>query len=129
MQSAVWNTAAEPVDDPVGAMRELAGRLRHAVDTLGVRLEDVGMDSATAVAWARAAKELRQTLGDMERLGIAERHVQLEQVKVRMVASAFGKALDNLGLSAPELRTQATRDFIAELRAQEPAELPAAGGG
>lgn len=50
--------------------------------------------------------------------GIAERALQLEADKVRLMAVALGRALDSAGLD-PEVRAQVTGVLLAELRAGE----------
>src|SRR5688572_12445417 len=70
----VWDRDAAPVVDAVAAMQQLAGRLAHAVDVLGDRVEHDDLDGPTALAWQRVVRELRQLLEAMERLGIAQRY-------------------------------------------------------
>jgi hypothetical protein len=123
----LWNPDAVPVTNAVDAMQKLAGRLGHACEVLGHRLEsgepcsvcgrgDLQLDSAAAAAWLRILRENRQLLVDMERLGIAQRFVQLEQDRVRLVAAAVGRVFEVLGLTA-EQRLEGTRVLLAELRA------------
>ncbi|WP_193613138.1 hypothetical protein [Nocardioides lijunqiniae] len=124
----VWNPAAAPVTDNVLEMQRLAGSMRQAVDVLGGRLEDgdpceecgrgagADLDSVTGTAWLRVLRELRQLLADMQRLGIAERAVELEADRVRLIAVALGRVFDVLGLDV-EQRGVGTRVLLEELRA------------
>lgn len=112
----LWNPDAAPVTDSVGEMQRLAGSMRHAVDVLGANLDDPDdLDEVKATAWLRVLRELRTLLADMKRLGIAEYAVNVEAAKVKLMAVAFGRALDVLDPS-PEDRQAATRVLLAELR-------------
>lgn len=123
----LWDPDAAPVTNAVTAMQKLAGRLGHACEVLGHRLEsgepcevcgrgDLQLDSAAAAAWLRILRENRQLLVDMERLGIAQRYVQLEQDRVRLVAAAVARVFEVLALT-PEQRIEGTRVLLTELRA------------
>lgn len=128
MLARVWDTAAAPVTDAVGEMQRLAGQMRHAVDMLGSMLGhdqepcevcgrvDVELDSAPGVAWLRQQRELRQLLEAMERLGIAQRYVQVESARVELMAVALGRVFEVLGLSE-EQRVLGSRVLFEELRA------------
>lgn len=103
------------------AYKEPVGELRA--------LESDRLDRLQVARWGRAlrgdAKAVDQVLKIMERRarllgldhadGIAERIVQLEADKVRLIALSFGKVLDALGLT-DEQRTLASRLLISELR-------------
>lgn len=123
----MWNPDAAPITNAVEAMQKLAGRLGHACEVLGHRLEsgdpcdvcgrgDLQLDSAAAAAWLRILRENRQLLVDMERLGIAERFVQLESARIDLMVAAVGRAFEVLGLD-PAQRIEGTRVLLAELRA------------
>lgn len=124
----VWDPDAVPVTNAVVAMQRLAGQLEHSTHVLGGRLgsgeapceacgrADLAMGSAEAVAWLRVLRELRQLLESMERLGIAERYVQLEADRVRLVAAAVGRVFEVLELGA-EQRRLGLEVLLAELRA------------
>lgn len=126
---SVWNPDAAPVTNAVEAMQQLAGRLQHAADVLGARLDsgqppceacgraDLAMDSPAAVAWLRVLREDRQLLEAMERLGIAERFVQLEADQVRRMAAAVGLMFEELKWDR-EQREAGTRVLMAALRAE-----------
>jgi hypothetical protein len=126
--SKVWDASAAPVTDAVGEMQRLAGQMRHAVDVLGAMLagevcEECGrgpveLDSAPGVAWMRQQRELRQLLEAMERLGIAQRYVQVEAARVELIAVALGRVFEVLGLD-DEQRVLGGRVLLDELRARE----------
>jgi len=109
-------------------MQRLAGQMRHAVDVLGSMLGsdqepceacgrvDVDLDSAPGVAWLRQQRELRALLEAMERLGIAQRYVQVESARVELIAAALGRVFEELGLSE-EQRVVGGRVLFEELRA------------
>lgn len=131
LADSLWNVGAAPTTDPVDSLQRLAGKLEQAVDVLGMRAEAGDAETPTGEVWLRAASELRKLLADMARLGIAERHVELERRKVALVAAAFGAALDLLSLDSAD-RDRVARRFIESLRAQQAAEesraLPRGGG-
>lgn len=94
-------------------------------------LEADRLDALQVSVWAAA---MRGNLGAVDRVlriserrarllgldhadGIAERMVQLEADKVRLIALAVGKMLDSLELTEQQ-RQAATRLFLAELRSQ-----------
>lgn len=116
----VWDRDAAPVTDAVAAMQRLAGRLENAVDVLGDRLVDdaVSLDAPEALAWQRVVRELRQLLEAMERLGIAQRYVQVEAARVGLIAGALERALEVAGVDV-ETRALVGRVLLEELRAGE----------
>ncbi|VXC49749.1 hypothetical protein [Nocardioides sp. AX2bis] len=119
----IWKTDAEPVVDAVGALQRLAGRLEHAADALGSRLDVEDLDGPTGLAWSRVLRELRQALEGMERLNLGQKAVEVEAGRVRLVAAAVGRVFEVLDL-APEQRVRGTEVLLAELRARSAAALP-----
>ncbi len=115
----VWDPNAAPVTNAVDALQRLAGRLQHAADVLGARIEGEGLDGATAVAWRSVLRELRQALVNMEGLDIQGRFVQLEQARAQVVTGAFIAALDALSL-VPDHRSLAVEVFLRELEPVAP---------
>ena len=111
---------AVPVKDPVASMERLAGALEQLVDEAGTRVSGLqhlagGKDLTTLRAEVtlleRALGHLRQLLADMARLGIAERHVQLEQERASMVTAAFLAALGVVSL-LPDDRQRVIEKFL-----------------
>lgn len=90
----LWRSDVDPVTDSVSAMQSLAGQLRHVAEGIGVKLEDGDLDGPRERAWIRAVRELRQLLADMERLGIAERVVELKKAQAQFVVSAVMPVLE-----------------------------------
>lgn len=140
---------APPVTDPLSELTRVAGRLGHAVDVLGARVNALGeqldyMDG-TAVrrahvvveAWRDLSAQYQRVLVDMARLDIDGRLVRLADEQARPVVSAFVAAFDALAASVPAVaayRELAQRTFVTALRVgvREPArlgELPAGGVG
>lgn len=124
---------APPVKDPVASMERLAGALEQLVDEAGRRVsvmqsvaggEHLTQLRAEVTLLERALGHLRGLLVDMARLGIAERHVQLEQERAQMVTAAFLAALDVGGL-VPEVRTAMVDRFLAGLGELVPGEVVA----
>ena len=83
----VWDPSAAPVPDPVSALQRLAGRLEHAANVLGARVDTTSLDGPTGLAWARVVRELRQALEGMERLNLADRAVQVQEGQAGLVLS------------------------------------------
>lgn len=119
--------SAAPVKDPVASMERLAGALEQLVDEAGARVESLkGVGGgehltqlrAEVVLFERALGHLRGLLVDMARLGIAERHVQLEQARADLVTAAFLAALGALAERVtllPADRDAVLRAFLAGL--------------
>lgn len=96
------------------------------------KLEGESLDELQTAVYAKAlrgdVRAVREVLRIMERRarlfgldhadGIAERTLQLEQDKVRLVAVALFKVFDELGLDE-EQRKVGTRILLAELRAAD----------
>lgn len=114
---------AVPVKDPVASMERLAGALEQLVDEAGSRVsglqhlaggKDLTQLRAEVTLLERALGHLRALLADMARLGIAERHVQLEQERAQMVTSAFLAAIGVVSL-LPADRDLVVRTFLEQL--------------
>ena len=125
---------ATPVKDPVASMERLAGALEQLVDEAGSRVSDLqhlagGKDltqmRAEVTLLERALGHLRALLADMARLGIAERHVQLEQERAQMVVAAFHAALSTVQL-LPADRQLVLQTFYDQLG--QPTGPPELGG-
>lgn len=117
----VWNPGAPPVTNVVDALHSMAGRLEHSVNVLGARLASEPLDSPNGVAWMRAIREQRQLLADIARLGIAEKHAELEAERAALVTTAFRAALAVLDL-LPVDRDLAVRKFLEVLRVNTDAD-------
>lgn len=124
---------AAPVKDPVASMERLAGTLEAAADDVGARVNELrslsGGSTLTqlrgeVVLLERLVGHLRGLLVDMARLGIAERHVQLESDRAQMVTAAFLAALDVGGL-VPEVRSLMIDRFLSGLGDLVPGEVVA----
>lgn len=111
---------AAPVKDPVASMERLAGALEQLVDEAGDRVsklthvaggKDLTQLRAEVTLLERALGHLRALLADMARLGIAERHVQLEQERASMVTAAFLAALGVVQL-LPDDRQRVIEKFL-----------------
>jgi hypothetical protein len=111
---------ARPVQEAAVEVRELEAdrldRLQVSVWTKAIGGDVKALDRVLSIMRQRA-----ELLGLNHSHGIAERALQLEAAKVRLVALAFGKVLDELGLS-PEQRERASRVLLTELRALEAAD-------
>lgn len=95
------------------------------------QLEDARLDDLTSAVWAKAMKgdvgaanaairisERRSKLWGLDHAdGIAERMVQIEADKVRMMGIALYAVLDELGIVDEDRRTAVKRLFVQRLRA------------
>lgn len=127
--------AAPEVKDPVGSLAKLAGALEQAVDHVGAKVNDLGSVASGSsmqqlrgevVLLERLLGQLRQALDAMARLGIAERHVELEQARAELVTSAFLAAIGAVSL-LPADRDLMLRTFLSGL-GRGPEVLEASGG-
>lgn len=115
---------ATPVKDPVASMERLAGALEQLVDEAGRRVSELqhvagGKDltqlRAEVTLLERALGHLRGLLVDMARLGIAERHVELQQAQAEQVVGAVRVGLDALPELLPEQRSRFLGAFLGAL--------------
>lgn len=114
---------ANPVKDPVDSMARLAGALEQFLDVVGGKVNDLQNYAAgdsmsqlrgELVLWERTAVLLGRLLDSMARLGIAERHVELEQERAELVTAAFVAALGAVVL-VPADRDVMLRAFLSGL--------------
>lgn len=115
---------AVPVKDPVASMERLAGALEQLVDEAGRRVSELqhvagGKDltqlRAEVTLLERALGHLRGLLVDMARLGIAERHVELQQAQAEQVIGAVRVGLESLPELLPEQRSRFLGTFLGAL--------------
>lgn len=115
--------SATPVKDPVDQMERLAGALTSMLDKVGEKVNKLDHLAAgerltglrgELVLLDKVAGHLRALLADMARLGIAERHVQLEQERAQMVTAAFLAAIAVVQL-LPADRDLVVRTFLEQL--------------
>lgn len=110
----LWDPAASPITDPIGSLQNLAGRLQHAADVLGARLESADLEGGTARAWVAVIRELRQALEGMERLDLAGKSLELDRQLAEAIVVAFRGALERLRLT-PTDRMVVTAEFLGAL--------------
>lgn len=120
---------ATPVTDPVNSLQRLAGALEQLVDETGRRVSTMdhlaGGTHLTALRaevtlFERALARLADVLDKMARLGIAEKHVELEKERAQLVTAAFLTALAVLGdrvTLLPADRDLVVRTFLEQLGA------------
>lgn len=127
-----------PIKDPVDLLARTAGAIEHMAEVMGSRVNELhgkvagGKDltqlRAEVVLLDRLLDKLLKAGDGMARLGIAERHVELEQQRVVMVTAAFRAAVGVLQL-VPADRDLVVRRFLTELGVEVPAVLEAGGAG
>lgn len=110
-----------PVKDPVDLLARTAGALEHMADVVGGRVNDLntsiagGKDMtqlrAEIVLLDRLLDKLLKASEGMARLGIAERHVELEKERAAMVTAAFLGAIGVVQL-LPADRDLVVRKFL-----------------
>lgn len=131
LSQLLWSQDAQPVTDAVAEMRGLAGKMRLAVDVLGSRLNErvvcptchrgpEPLDGTTGRAWLTAIREQRQLLMDMERLGLAEKQVELEADQAAKVITAWRDVMALKAVLAlpPADRDAMLRTFLTGLGVQ-----------
>lgn len=120
-------TDAAPVTDPLAAMLQLAGSLERMVDALGVRVNALktveageyrAQLRAVFIAFEKVTRQYQTVLSEINRLGLAQQLVRLEEDKARLVAVAFQEGLDAIGADA-EARVLFTRVVMGRLRVVE----------
>ena len=121
-RAIVKRALGRTLQEPAAEVRELEAdrldRLQSAVWTKALR-GDLGAVDRVLRVMDRRAKLLGLDHAD----GIAERALQLEAEKVRLVALAFGKALDAVQLTEEQRETM-TRILLNELRANDHQDDP-----
>ena len=95
----VWDPHAPAVTNPVAALLALAGKLQHATDVLGARLESTDLDGVTAQAWYRVVREQRQALEGIERLDLFSKQVAISEGTGKLLAMVVRGVLDRLALT------------------------------
>jgi AcrR family transcriptional regulator len=109
-KSALRRTLAEPAADVRRLDAERLDRLQYAVWTSAMDGDLGAMDKVLKIMERRA-----NLLGLDHRHGIAERELALETGRVRLIAVALSRALDDLGLSV-EQRHRVVSVLLTELR-------------
>lgn len=124
----IWNPDAESVKDPVEALAKLAGKLEHAVDVLGARVDATDLDGSTALAWDRVMRNYQKALVALQGLGLEERRVRLAEEQSHLLASVVRAVLDRLlvvvveavgedesvELALPNVWASASRQIVGE---------------
>lgn len=119
VQRLLHDVNADPITDPVLALQRLAGRLEAALDHLGDKVNQLqqleadtsGRARVEAQMWLHVARELRQALESMARLGIEDR--------VTAVLEAQGEQVFELIQAVGRL----TLASLVQLLAEQPAAL------
>lgn len=115
--------AQVPMKDPVDLLARAATALEHMADVVGDRVNELGhLGAGKDLTQLRAEVVLLDRLLDkllkagegLARLGIAERHVELEQERAQMVTAAFLTALGVVSL-VPADRDLVVRTFLEQL--------------
>lgn len=147
-ENVFWQGEA-PLLDPGEAMLRIASRLQATSDQLGLRLDaaieryderqeqgslgaceccghdpvDEVLDKGIQDLWKFTTKEAGNLMGQIQKIGIADRAVRLQEAQVLMVAKAMSALFDHLQLS--EQQQIAGRDVVlgALQAAEEPAGL------
>lgn len=121
------NPDAPPVIDALDALSRLAGRLEHAVSSVGDRLAEltsIGVQTAAGgeqlraevILWDKLLGHFRGALKDLVAAGFVERQTQLAEHQGLLIARAIQAILDDLELSA-EQRQLVTEVVPRHLRA------------
>lgn len=132
--SAIGETLGTDRSNAAKIVKRALGRVHQEPATEIRKLESERLDRLQLSFWQKAingdGRALDRVLRIMERRasllgldhqhGIAERTLQLEADKIRLMALAFGRALDSLDPPlTDDQRGQVTAVFLGELRAAE----------
>lgn len=115
LTEVIWSTDAPPVSNPIESLLRLAGRLEHAANVLGARVDTVGLEQATAAAWLRVLRELRQALDVLGRLDLERRSIELQAEQSDVIVTAFRAAVA-LAELLPVERDLVVRAFLDGLQ-------------
>lgn len=124
LERLVWNTEALPVTDPVLALQLLAGRLQHAADVLGGRLDVEDLSGPMAMAWAKVLRELRQALVSMEQLDLNGKQLVIDGALAEVVVGAYRASVAAVVL-LPADRERLLSTFLGKLGDVVPGEVVA----
>jgi hypothetical protein len=114
---------ATPVKDPVASLARLAGALEHMADDVGTRVNELthlaGGQHLTqlrgeVVLLERVLAQLRLVTGDMARLNLGARQVELAQGQAQLVISAAQAGLEALA-TVLDLPAEAREVFLQAL--------------
>lgn len=121
-----------PVKDPVDLLARTAAAIEHMAGQVGDRVnqldgkvaggKDLTQLRAEVVLLDRLLDKLLKAGEGMARLGIAERHVQLEQERAALVVAAFRAALEVVSL-LPADRAAVLDVFLERLGPVVPGEV------
>jgi hypothetical protein len=116
IKGGLTRTLKEPAAEVRDLEADRLDRLQAAIWPKALRGDLRAVDRVIRISERRA-----ELLGLDHKHGIAERSLQLEADRVRLIALATGRMLDELDLS-PAQREQAMRTLLTELRVAEAAE-------
>lgn len=125
-----WLGAIEvpPMEDPLQALMDLAAEVWAAKEFFKAKIESLRYEHhageqlrAEVALYERALDRCMKVLGEITRLGIAERRARIQEAQAVLILRAFERVLDALELS-PEQRVTATQVVPRELRALSAAE-------
>lgn len=119
----LFDPDAPPVTNVVEALHKMAGQLEHSMKVLGARASTEALDGPAVLAWHRVVREQRQLLADIARLGIAEKHIELEQTRAELVVTAVHSALAAVPELLPDQRSRLIGAFLVGI-GRGPAEEP-----
>ncbi|MGW7001416.1 hypothetical protein ACWGCW_00965 [Streptomyces sp. NPDC054933] len=112
-----------PVDNPLEALRELAGEARSLKDALGERVNDLKDDiryeskaggeqlRAEVALYERSLDRLGKLLVQIAALNLDERLVRIEEGKAAVIIDIIVATLDHAGISGP--KAVDSREFAA----------------
>lgn len=120
LTQALDDYGAAKVTDPVVALQELAGRVKHALDAMGervnqltsMRYEATGAGTeqlrAEVAVWERMIGRLHPLLVDMARLGIEDRLARVSERQGEAIVTVLQAAAAELGLDMGEQQVRET---------------------
>lgn len=108
MDKKMWRDESRPTTNPSEEFAILTGRLRDIFETVAPQLNETDecvccgrgeMDPTTAAMLRLVVKEYRGCLVDIQKLGLEERRVQLEEFRIALMVEGMKAGLAAVGIS------------------------------
>lgn len=87
----------EPVDNPVEVLQDLAGKASAIAELIAAKAADAD-DTASIEALGAALDRAHKFAESLQRLGLDERRLKLEEAQARVMWAALQRSMDAVGL-------------------------------
>lgn len=102
---------ATPLTDPIGELTRIVGRIVAMVDVLTEQVDRLpvggAVDTAQFAALERAFDRASRVLVDVNRLGLEERRIELDEQRAQMAAIVIERLLRRHGIDTTDLDVRA----------------------